>query len=211
MKDFLGKDIKVGDAVIWSSGITSPHLSIVTKLLPATIRLDTGSMIPYRAATVITEMLEASHEGALLLERHRKSCCKKFEYGAPKPKALKLFCGILLCEDDLVYICEERALSPNEALERVKKRLPGSIRTGFRWVPVRPNQPSGLLVSTSYDLMKLPKKVLISLDMDRFSNGIGIAKEEFLNSASLRPDLFDARIGISSSWGPTFLDKVMTK
>lgn len=65
-KDSLGRVVEVGDAICWSSAGSGVDISIVTQIMPKTVKINNGGTIYAQWALVVNEQMEASGQGEKL-------------------------------------------------------------------------------------------------------------------------------------------------
>ena len=81
-KDMLGRAVKVGDAICWSSSGSGVEIAIVTQIMPKTVKINNGGTIYTQWSLVVNEQMEASGP-AEKLDKMRDDYKKHFDLKKP--------------------------------------------------------------------------------------------------------------------------------
>lgn len=97
-KDIFGRVIEVGDVVGWTCSSSAVSYSMVTQILPKTVRIGGGGTIPVYGIVVLNDQMEASGKGDELLKL-REEYRDQFVYDKPRPASKKSSYSVIFLVD----------------------------------------------------------------------------------------------------------------
>lgn len=84
LKDKIGREVKVGDILAWSSTYSGISVNVVIKILPKTVRVDSGDLVYTNSSMIVNEQLTTTPAGENLRYELTEKNKDRFDYTPPK-------------------------------------------------------------------------------------------------------------------------------
>lgn len=140
--DLLGRVVEVGDVVAWSGSSCGVSISIVTQLLPKTIKLSNNGSIYASQAVVINDQLIASGKAEMITDLTSKYKAQ-FDYTKPRQGSMKYVYSLILMgspsNEVFIHVAKLKADDSHQASASYHQTVKDLVASGF----VMGNAPMG--------------------------------------------------------------------